>query len=37
MIADEKKRCWYELCPEPLAEVHAWLNSYRHLWEERMN
>jgi pimeloyl-ACP methyl ester carboxylesterase/DNA-binding transcriptional ArsR family regulator len=29
------QRRWYELRPEPLAEVHAWLESYRHFWDER--
>ena len=27
------QRRWYELHPEPLAEIDAWLASYRHLWE----
>lgn len=26
---------WYELRPEPLAEVHEWLETYRYLWHER--
>ena len=28
---DAQKR-WYELRPEPLAEVDAWLAPYRRLW-----
>lgn len=26
----------YSLCPEPLAELDAWLGRYRALWERRM-
>ncbi len=25
----------YELRPEPLRELHAWLERYRNIWEER--
>ncbi|GAA0342788.1 metalloregulator ArsR/SmtB family transcription factor [Actinoallomurus spadix] len=28
----EAQRRWYELRPEPLAEVDAWLAPYRRLW-----
>jgi DNA-binding transcriptional ArsR family regulator len=28
---------WYELRPEPLAELDAWLGTYRHLWERRFD
>ncbi len=34
-VRPDAQRRWYELRPEPLAEVHAWLESYRHLWDER--
>jgi DNA-binding transcriptional ArsR family regulator len=34
--ADAQRR-WYELCPEPLAEVDAWLAPYRVLWSERLD
>jgi DNA-binding transcriptional ArsR family regulator len=29
------QRHWYELRPEPLAEIAAWLDPYRQLWEAR--
>jgi DNA-binding transcriptional ArsR family regulator len=25
----------YSLCPEPLKQLHDWLDTYRHIWEER--
>jgi DNA-binding transcriptional ArsR family regulator len=28
---------FYELRPEPLAEVNEWLEHYRSLWEQRMD
>ena len=31
------QRHWYELRPEPLAEVDAWLEPYRKLWGERLD
>lgn len=36
-VRQDAQRRWYELRPEPLAEVHAWLDSYRALWEERFD
>ena len=27
----------YELCGEPLRELHGWLERYRKLWEERLD
>jgi DNA-binding transcriptional ArsR family regulator len=33
----EAQRHWYELRPEPLAEIDSWLASYRHLWEARFD
>src|SRR5215813_14229191 len=35
-VRQDAQRHWYELRPEPLAEIDAWLASYRHLWEERL-
>lgn len=32
-VRQDAQRRWYELRPEPLAEIDAWLASYRHLWE----
>ncbi|GCE31871.1 transcriptional regulator [Dictyobacter alpinus] len=34
-VRQDAQRHWYELQPEPLAEVYAWLESYHHLWDER--
>ena len=31
-VRRDKQRRWYELRPEPLAEVDAWLEPYRPLW-----
>jgi DNA-binding transcriptional ArsR family regulator len=31
------QRRWYELRPEPLAEVDAWLEPYRQLWSNRLD
>jgi DNA-binding transcriptional ArsR family regulator len=31
-VRPEAQRRWYELRPEPLAEVDAWLAPYRGLW-----
>jgi DNA-binding transcriptional ArsR family regulator len=36
-VRQDAQRRWYELRPEPLAEVDTWLASYRHLWEARMD
>ena len=36
-VRQDAQRRWYELRPEPLAEVDAWLTPYRHLWEARMD
>ncbi|MEU8822925.1 metalloregulator ArsR/SmtB family transcription factor [Streptomyces sp. NPDC048636] len=33
----DAQRRWYELCPEPLAEVDAWLAPYRRLWTDRLD
>ncbi len=36
-MRQDAQRHWYELRPEPLAEVDSWLASYRHLWEARFD
>ncbi|WP_432092565.1 ArsR/SmtB family transcription factor [Streptomyces sp. bgisy100] len=36
-VRAEAQRRWYELCPEPLAELDAWLAPYRRLWAERLD
>ncbi len=36
-VRQEAQRHWYELRPEPLAEIDNWLASYRHLWEARLD
>jgi DNA-binding transcriptional ArsR family regulator len=34
-VRQDAQRHWYELRPEPLAEIDAWLNPYRQYAEER--
>ncbi|MGF7233627.1 MAG: ArsR/SmtB family transcription factor [Frankia sp.] len=34
--ADAQRR-WYELRPDPLAEVDAWIEPYRRLWTDRLD
>jgi DNA-binding transcriptional ArsR family regulator len=36
-VRQDAQRRWYELQPEPLAEIDTWLASYRHLWEARFD
>lgn len=36
-VRRDAQRRWYELRPEPLAEVDAWLTPYRWMWEERLD
>jgi DNA-binding transcriptional ArsR family regulator len=36
-VRQEGQRRWYELDPEPLAELDEWLEPYRKLWEERLD
>jgi DNA-binding transcriptional ArsR family regulator len=36
-VRRDGQRRWYELDPEPLAEVDAWLEPYRELWEDRLD
>ena len=34
-VRQDAQRRWYELRPEPLAEIDAWLEPYRTLWAAR--
>jgi DNA-binding transcriptional ArsR family regulator len=36
-VRQDAQRHWYELRPEPLMEVDAWLESYRALWAARLD
>jgi DNA-binding transcriptional ArsR family regulator len=36
-VRKDAQRRWYELRPDPLAELDAWLSSYRHLWDDRFD
>jgi hypothetical protein len=36
-VRQDAQRRWYELRPEPLAEIDAWLATYRHLWNRRFD
>ncbi|MEP7294373.1 MAG: metalloregulator ArsR/SmtB family transcription factor [Chloroflexota bacterium] len=36
-VRQDAQRHWYELRPEPLAEVDGWLNAYRTLWEQKFD
>jgi DNA-binding transcriptional ArsR family regulator len=36
-VRPEGQRRWYELVPEPLAEVDAWLAPYRWMWADRFD
>jgi DNA-binding transcriptional ArsR family regulator len=36
-VRKEAQRRIYTLRPEPLAEVDAWIGSYRALWQSRMD
>jgi DNA-binding transcriptional ArsR family regulator len=36
-VRPDGQRRWYELRPEPLAEVDAWLAPYRRLWTESLD
>ena len=33
----DAQRRWYQLRPEPLAEVDAWLEPYRRLWSKSLD
>lgn len=36
-VRQDAQRRWYELRPEPLAELDAWLAHYRHLWSTSLD
>jgi DNA-binding transcriptional ArsR family regulator len=36
-VRQDAQRRWYELRPEPLAEVDHWLEAYRSLWKDRFD
>jgi DNA-binding transcriptional ArsR family regulator len=36
-VRRDAQRRWYELRPEPLSEVDAWLEPYRQLWVGRLD
>ena len=35
-VRQEAQWRFYSLCPEPLAEIDAWLTPYRSLWKQRL-
>lgn len=36
-VRRDAQRRWYELAPEPLTEIDAWLEPYRRLWAARLD
>ena len=36
-VRRDAQRRWYELRPEPLSEIEAWLEPYRELWRDRLD
>jgi DNA-binding transcriptional ArsR family regulator len=36
-VRQDAQRRWYELRPEPLAEIDAWLAPYRSMWAEHLD
>jgi DNA-binding transcriptional ArsR family regulator len=36
-VRPEAQRRWYELRPEPLTEIDAWLRPYRRLWADSLD
>ena len=36
-VRRDGQRRWYELDPEPLAELDEWLEPYRELWSDRLD
>ncbi|GAA3394580.1 ArsR/SmtB family transcription factor [Cryptosporangium minutisporangium] len=36
-VRQDAQRRWYELAPEPLAEIDAWLAPYRRLWSRSLD
>ena len=37
LVRQDAQRRWYELRPDGLAEVDAWLRPYRRLWADRLD
>jgi len=37
LVRPDAQRRWYELRPEPLAELDAWLAPYRKLWSTSLD
>ena len=36
-VRRDAQRRWYQLDPEPLSEIDAWLEPYRELWADRLD
>jgi len=36
-VRRDAQRRWYELRPEPLAEIDQWLSPYRRLWSDSLD
>lgn len=36
-VRQDAQRRWYELRPEPLAEIDAWLAPYRSMWSDHLD
>ena len=36
-VRQDAQRRWYQIRPEPLAEVDAWLAPYRRFWNDRLD
>jgi DNA-binding transcriptional ArsR family regulator len=36
-VRRDAQRRWYELRPDPLVEMDAWLTPYRWMWEDRLD
>jgi DNA-binding transcriptional ArsR family regulator len=36
-VRPDAQRRWYEVRPEPLAEMDEWLTPYRWMWEDRLD
>ncbi|MER6951208.1 metalloregulator ArsR/SmtB family transcription factor [Nonomuraea sp. NPDC000554] len=36
-VRKDAQRRWYELRPQPLAEIDAWLTPYRRLWADSLD
>ena len=36
-VRQDAQRRWYELRTEPLLEVDAWLEPYRHMWSSSLD